>query len=141
MRAPGPHIATDRIPVASALGALTTFFLIYFAGYLSEDLFGRTLVLSPIVSGLLAGVVLRHNEINGFKRAVTAGLVSYFELYCLLFFSAARLGLEWRQPVLGSALYLAVYPPFAVYGPVASMVGAMFGWFIATAITDEEDLA
>ena len=138
MRVPRSGIATNSVIVAAALGALTTFCLIYLAGFLSENVFARVVVTSPIICGLLSGVALRDNEINGLKRAVGAGLISYIELYVLLLFSVLRYGLEWTHTVLGYALHITFYPPIALYGPVASIIGGFFGWLIASAIAYDD---
>ncbi len=134
MRAPRRFIPTESFGLSIGLGALIPFLMIFVASGFPEDLYIRTILLSPFVCGFSASVVFGAAGRRGIGHTFLIGLFAYLAHYSLLFLTVYYLGFGSARRELGIAMYLSVFPPFFFVAVSVSLLGAVFGWVAALAL-------
>lgn len=138
MRAPEQLIPTGNLRISVATGALVTWGLLLASTRLPEDLYYRTIMMSPFVSGFIGGLIYGGVGTRGGGHFPVIGYLSCVLLGVLLILSMIVLGPSFFKIRLDLAFYIvSLFPPVVLIlmVPIAiSIVGTIFGWLAALAI-------
>ena len=135
IRALAQFIPKGNLGISIATGALVTLGLLLVATRFPDDIYARAIMMSPFMSGFLAGLVYGGVGTRGAGHFLLIGYLSFLLFGLLLIPTMIGLGPSFFRFNIGLVSYfVAIFPPILLAPIFVSIVGTVFGWLAALAI-------